>query len=79
MNIKGKRTMVTGSSNRHNLDTSKKMTNSRHFLDNPTLVNNYMEDDPYIEHLSFKYCNALHIAAYFGHLDVIDILLTRNR
>ncbi|CAD7700374.1 unnamed protein product [Ostreobium quekettii] len=29
--------------------------------------------------VSFKFCNALHLAAYYGHLNVVDLLLSTKR
>lgn len=37
-----------------------------------------VDQSSFIDHLSFKYCNALHLAAYYGHVAVVEILLLQS-
>lgn len=32
-----------------------------------------------MDELSFKYANALHLAGYYGHINVAELLLSNNR
>lgn len=38
-----------------------------------------VERDPGVDELSFKYANALHLAGYYGHINVAELLLSNNR